>query len=123
LFLSLFTGDITQYFGLCTPLENQVQEAAPVQTDQEHGEHNIPSPVIPPMPKGWKPGDPIHLPPPPKGWKPGDPIYPLGGPASSPVEPINAHQPMFDLDLNPDLTVQSQYDTSDSENDRDVEWE
>ena len=49
-----------------------------------------PLPPIPPMPEGWKPGDPLPLmpagwkgdpllpiPPMPEGWKPGDPLPPM----------------------------------------------
>eukprot|EP01098_Paradermamoeba_levis_P013598 TRINITY_DN6233_c0_g1_i1.p1 TRINITY_DN6233_c0_g1~~TRINITY_DN6233_c0_g1_i1.p1 ORF type:complete len:321 (-),score=84.96 TRINITY_DN6233_c0_g1_i1:194-1156(-) len=47
-------------------------------------------PGLPPLPAGWKPGDPILglglglPPPPPPGWKPGDPILGLGLPPPPP---------------------------------------
>ena len=49
------------------PGEAKEKEAAP---------RSVPLPMVPPpMPVGWKPGDPVPLPPPmPAGWKPGDPL-------------------------------------------------
>jgi len=126
LLYSTLESDIMHHFGF-EAAENQLQQTqVAVQTSPTSMQNVAVSTVIPPMPKGWKPGDPIVVPPPLKGWKPGDPVYPFGAPTQpeSIISSTNTNtNTMFNLDLNPDLTAQSNYESSDSENDREVEWE
>eukprot|EP00884_Botryococcus_braunii_P012964 jgi/Botrbrau1/21669/Bobra.43_1s0067.2 len=91
---------------------------------------------LPPMPPGWKPGDPLPdlpgLPPMPAGWKPGDELPEIASistasplPKRAVEEPQVAPRPSrtlpsaFDFILNPDLEEVEEDYSSDEEEDED----
>jgi hypothetical protein len=91
---------------------------------------------LPPMPAGWKPGDPLpdlaDLPPMPPGWKPGDELPEIASIATAPTHRRRAEEPedvprpsrtlpsAFDFILNPDMEeVEEDYSSDEEDEDED----